>query len=139
MTRDRPPAKLLAEAPEELELELELEVAVLVELLSSVDVAVLVDLEEEAVVVELEKLEMPLTPALPVAEEPPEVTVVARVMGPPPPVAVAVRAEDWATAARGETARRARTVSCLKEYILTECGTDEGVDEKVVRVFVRKY
>lgn len=46
---------MLLDAPEELELELELEVDVLVELLSSVDVdeAVLLDLDEEAVVVEL--------------------------------------------------------------------------------------
>lgn len=46
---------MLVDAPEELELELELEVEVLVELLSSVDVdeAVLLDLLDEAVLVEL--------------------------------------------------------------------------------------
>lgn len=52
-TRDKLP-NFWADAPDELELELELEVEVLVELLSSVDVdeADLVDLEEEAVLVE---------------------------------------------------------------------------------------
>lgn len=54
-TRDKLPSCMLADAPDELELELELAVEVPVELLSSEDVdeAVLVDLEAEAVLVEL--------------------------------------------------------------------------------------
>lgn len=131
MTRDRPPTTPLADAPEELVLELELEVEVPVELLSlsSVEVAVLEDLADDAVVVELEPPEMPLAPALPVAAEPPEVKV-AKVLWTAVPVATTedtpdaetaepVGTADWATAARGETARRARMVSCLGEYILT--------------------
>lgn len=131
MTRDRPPTTPLADAPEELVLELELEVEVPVEVPSLVeDDAVLEDLDEDAVVVELEPPgEMPPAPALPVAALPPEVAV-AKVLGPPAPVgtteeapgtetAEPVGAEDWAREARGETARRARMASCLGEYILT--------------------
>lgn len=129
MAKDRPPAMLLADAAEESEdvAELDEDVPVLELSLPLVEVPVLVDPDE--VVVELPEV-TPLVPlaATPVAAaEGAPVATLARVV--PAPEAVAADGTDtpapdpvadWAMEARGETARRARMVSCLGEYILAE-------------------